>query len=222
MKLFKTTLAATSALLLAAAAQAQITVSSTNSVSEIFDNSSGTRAISFLAGDITPAGSAILDVNVSLRFAKADGEGVDLGSGTPFFNEVEFTLTYGSTTVALISPGSFSSGDAGTWFNGTITFDDAAASVVNVNTNLITAGTFSPIGSLSDFNGLAFNPGDWTLSITDSVGADALRFYEATVSVTYAGEGTSAVPEPSTYGLIGMALLGGVIARRRLATKKAA
>ncbi|HEX2853884.1 MAG TPA: PEP-CTERM sorting domain-containing protein [Opitutaceae bacterium] len=200
---------------LAISAHAQ-TVVTTNSTFGNFDASSGTRQLLFTALEIG-AGGLITDVNISINFAKADGEGTTLGSGTPFFNETVFNLTYGSTTTELIAAGSFNSGSGP--FSGTVTFDDAAANLVNVDPNLIQPGTFQPVGSLSDFNGLNLTPGDWTLFIQDTVGADSLRFYSATLEVTY--DGVGAVPEPSTYGLMGAGLLAAVLLRRRLKAAKA-
>ncbi|PTY03758.1 hypothetical protein DB347_21235 [Opitutaceae bacterium EW11] len=209
------TLAAT-ALIAGAAltAQAQVTVTQTNSVAGIFDNSSGTRLFTFNSADLG-AGGAISDVNISVTFDKADGEGWDLLGGTPYLNEVNLTLSYLGNTTSLIAGGSFNSGSA--LFSGTITFDDDAAQVVNVNQSLIQAGAFRPTGSLAIFNSLMMAPGDWTLLVEDTVGADALRFHSATLEVTYG----SPVPEPSTYGLIGAAALLGLVAVRRFKSKKA-
>lgn len=181
----------------ARAAGAVITL--TNSTVGLFDASSGNRTVNSLFG------GAILDVNISINFAKADGEAFNppFPGGTPFHNEIVFRLTSpGGTTVNLINPNSFDVGSV--LFDGTIVFDDAALNVVNVNPNLPQAGTFRPIGSLADFNGEDVL-GTWTLFIQDTVGADALRFREFTLEVT--------VPEPATMLLFG-AGLAGVIARR--------
>jgi hypothetical protein len=200
---------------MAISAQAQTVVTSNNTFGN-FDASSGTRQLLFTAVQIG-AGGLITDVNLSINFAKADGEGTTLGSGTPFFNETVFSLTYDSTTVSLIPANAFNVGS--TPFSGTVTFDDSAANNVNVNPDLIQAGTFQPIGSLSDFNGLNLTTNDWTLFIQDTVGADSLRFYSATLEVTY--DGVGAVPEPSTYGLMGAGLLAAVLLRRRMKSAKA-
>lgn len=202
---------------MAISAHAQTVVTSNNTFGN-FDASSGTRQLLFTALQIG-AGGLITDVNISINFAKADGEGTGLGSGTPFFNETVFSLTYETTTASLIAENSFNSGSGQGPFSGTVTFDDAATDVVNVNPNLIQAGTFQPVGSLSDFNGLNLTTGDWTLTIQDTVGADSLRFYSATLEVTY--DGVGAVPEPSTYGLMGAGLLAAVLFRRRLKAAKA-
>lgn len=197
--------------------QAQTTVTTTNSSPLIVDSSWDNRLLTFTPADIG-AGGLIQDVNISINFAKADGEGDELLTGTPYFNEVNFTLTYLGNTTSLIAGGSFGTGSGQGPFSGTITFDDDATDVVNVNPSLIQAGTFKPTGSLAIFNSLVLSPGDWTLRVEDTVGADALRFYSATLQVTY---GPGAVPEPSTYGLIGAIALLGLVAVRRLRSKKA-
>ncbi len=100
----------------------------------------------------------------------------------------------------LINEDSFDSGSS--LFDGAITFDDAAAQVVNYDVNSPHSGTFRPIGSLADFNGSAAG-GTWTLFIEDTVGADSLRFHSFALEVTTADGG---VPEPGSLSLI---LLGG-------------
>ena len=209
----KSTLATAAALVLAAASHAQITISATNSTPGIFDASSGTRDFTFSAADLGFSNHSILDVDISINFAKADGQGVTLGTGTPYLNETGFTLSYAANSVGLITPGSFLTGSVP--FSGVIDFDDAAALVVNSNPEAMTAGTFKPVGLLSTFNGLVLLPGTWTLSIVDTAGADALRFYDATLSVTYATP-SNPVPEPSTYGLIGAGVLVALGLLRRL------
>ncbi|NJM47486.1 MAG: PTPA-CTERM sorting domain-containing protein [Alkalinema sp. RU_4_3] len=173
-----------------------------------FDSSSGNRIITF-SDDET-----ITDLNVLVDFVKADGETFDppYPTGVPFFNEIVFSLLApdGVTSVDLISSGSFNSGAESTLFEGQIIFDQQATEVVNVNPDLPRPGTFRPVGDLSIFNGLS-SVGNWTLSIRDTVGNDALRFRGFNIGIN--GPATVAVPTPALLpALIGM---GAAAYRRR-------
>lgn len=187
-------------------AQAQQTFQVSNNLAGTFDQSTGTRTLDF-TGTTIPAGFAILDVNLSVTFAKPSLD----ANESPFYDEIIFTLFNPGSTInaSLIAANSFDIGTAGASFSGTVLFDDAAAQVVNFNPNEITAGTFRPVGSLAAFNGQAFTGGVFNLAIEDTALDNALTFTSATLTIV-------AIPEPGTTALLALgALLGGVALRRR-------
>lgn len=203
-------------------------ITATNSTPGLFDGSSGTRSVTFTGSEPGFGSGTVLDLNVSVKFAKADGQFESLETGTPFYNEIEFILSNGATNVTLIAAGSFFLGTGSTGFDGTITFDDSATNFVNVDPNSPSSGTFKPTGpgnpaspgTLANFNGLNA-ASTWTLSIRDTTFADALRFREFTVSITTDAVVDAAVPEPGTLSIMGAGLIGlaGVSLRRRKIAK---
>lgn len=204
--------------ILSGAAMAQTLVTKTDSNQGYFDASSGVRSFIVSAGDMG-AGTAVNSILISIDFEKYDGEtfGVN-GGNTPFYNEIEFLLTNPqNVTTSLIAAGSFNAGSGG--FRGVITFDDAAANVVNVNSNSPQAGTFRPTGSLASlFSGNGV--GTWTLGIRDTVGADHLGYYSSTLTLNPGG--TALTPEmPAGVQAIPVLLaVGGMVLYQR--KKKAA
>ncbi len=191
-----------------------VVITKTNTTTGLFDASSGTRAFNF---NLAEAGGTITDVDISVRFGKHDGQSFGFnGGGTPYYNEIVFSLTKDAgPTANLISENSWSSGSGG-FLDRTITFDESAAQVVNF-AGAPLAGTYRTTGfaggfGLNQFNGLTLTPGAWTLYIADTVGSDALDFYSATLNVTV----NNAVPDSSTtIILLGLAIGAMGAARRK-------
>lgn len=205
-------------------------VSQSNTTTGFFDDSSGTRDVTFTADQFAGSTSIITDINISVYFAKSDNNSfVDstqpIGTGTPFYNETEIVLiSPAGTMLTLISNDggtelvpednfqTFNSGSSG--FRGTITFDQDAPAPVDVS-GALEAGTFRPddetLGSLDSFNGQSAT-GVWSLFLEDDVGSDGLSFYSYTINITTSD--TAPLPEPSSSTLLGLGILG-LIARRR-------
>ena len=206
-----------------------VTVSQTNSTTGFFDSNSGTREVVFNAEDFSGTSGIVTDVDVSISFAKSNdnsfvAQDQEITSGTPWHNETEFALTSptgtsftlignagGTEIVTVDSFDSFNIGSIG--FQGTIIFDQDAATPVNATPEGPTAGTFRPddntANSLDIFNGESA-VGTWSLFIEDDVGADGLSFYEYTLTVTTV---PAAVPEPTSAMVLGLA--GSLLLMRR-------
>ncbi|MBM4264268.1 MAG: PEP-CTERM sorting domain-containing protein [Deltaproteobacteria bacterium] len=192
-------------------------ISGTNSITGLFDASVGNRQITFTGFEPGFGNGVIADVNISINYAKADGEAFNPPFPTfdrPFFNEIHFAIIApNGMTVELIAANSFNEGAGGTNFDATQTFDQQAANVVNVNLDLPAAGSFRPTGpgSLNDFNGFSAL-GTWTLFIEDTVIDDALRFRSFTLNII---TDVFSVPEPTSLLLLTLGIVGLTLRRRR-------
>ena len=160
-------------------------VTATNSEFGTVDANSFTRTF-----DISSP-AAITDVEILIDFSKCDDPAPSptdagcLGTGRSFNREIEFQLTSpsGTITVNLVS----ASSDLNDAHNGqtpghrvSVTFDDQATTVVGGS--LLQCGRLQPAGRLAAFNGQDPN-GTWTLTVRDTVGADPLQFYSATLCI---------------------------------------
>ena len=200
---------------------------------DFFDGTNGTRSVTFLQSDFDNAGAAntnIVDVDVEVVFAKHTGT-TFIGPTTalppvgpvpsnPFFSEVSFSLQkVGGPTVELINTNSFQSSlfTALASYRGRIVFDQSAAAIVNATPlQMPDSGTapgqvgFRPVAAapglnaLNGLNGL----GQWNLNIGDSTVGDGLSFYSFQVRIT-------AVPEPTSLGLLGMLVPCAFVRRRK-------
>jgi subtilisin-like proprotein convertase family protein len=110
----------------------------------------------------------ITDLNVSLNIEHTYNE--DL--------EVKLIGPDGTTEVVLFE----AIGGSGDNFTNTV-LDDTAASPITSGSAPFT-GTFSPQGSLSDFNGL-MSSGLWTLSITDTADSDGGQILDWSLQICY-------------------------------------
>ena len=187
-------------------AQAAI-VSDTNSTFGSFDASSGTRTFNLV-------GNSIIDVNISIDFAKCDDPVLNatstacIGGGFSFNREIEFILQSPTgTLVNLVLQDTYDGQTPGA--RVVVDFDDEAGAPVGGA--VLLSGAFRPVGLLSAFDGENAT-GVWTLRIRDTVGLDPLTFFSATLNVE--------IPEPGSLALAGLALAGlGLGAARRRALR---
>jgi Proprotein convertase P-domain len=162
----------------------------------------------------------ISDVRIAIDFSKCDDPNPGpaatgcIGAGDSFNEEIVFQLTSADgTTVDLVTEFTYSGQEPGA--RVLVLFDDDAAT--QVGGPLLLNGTFSPVGSLSDFIGEDAD-GTWTLRVEDTVSQDPLQFYSFTLCINEEGEcaGVTQVPAAATLLLLGLGLTTlGWIRRRR-------
>lgn len=166
----------------------------------------------------------ISNVRIAIDFSKCDDPNPGpaatgcTGTGFSFNDEIKLELISPSaTTVLLVDFDTYAGQTPGD--RVVVLFDDDAASAVGGDPLL--DGTFSPVGSLSDFIGENAD-GAWALRVTDGAGGDPLQLYGVTLCINEQGECAGVappppgVPAPATLLLLGLGLTSLGWIRRRI------
>ena len=126
------------------------------------------------------AGWLITDLLVIIDFHSIDGtNSAAPWGGDSYASENSFVLTSPTWTIVnLVNAGTYTDGVAS---QVTVTFDDAAWTAVGWG--LPRAGTFSPVGTLSDFDNE--DPvWDWILTMWDTTNDDGITLYSVSLQIT--------------------------------------
>ena len=207
--------AASAAALILCGAAAQAAVIATDATYGVIDGTFGTRTLN------VSAHGAITDLNITVEFSKCDDPPIGpagtrcLSDGTPFENEIMLRLVSpDGREVNLVNFGTFGPGTSGAG-RVSMTFDDEAADALGPQ---IMAGTFRPVGQLSDFDGMDMF-GTWTLYLEDLSIGDPLEYFSSSLEALASGPGPdpdpTPVPEPASLALLGLGMIGMRAARRR-------
>ena len=143
--------------------QAQTVFSATGLPQTVGPNS-GTVTTSVISA--TSANFSISDINVTLNVDHSWMSDMDIYLKSPNGTVVELTTGNGSSSDGYINT----------------VFDDAAGTAITGGSYPFT-GTYSPEGSLADFNGEE-SYGDWTLTITDQANGDGGNLNSWSIEVT--------------------------------------